>query len=85
MANQEHLDILKQGVEVWNEWREENEHVQIDLSSADLYGTNLSSADFSNASLSFANLIFADLHSANLSSANLKDALQPHLWRETRP
>ncbi len=49
MANQEHLDILKQGVEVWNEWREENEHVQIDLSSADLYGTNLSSADFSNA------------------------------------
>ena len=21
MANQEHLDILKQGVDVWNQWR----------------------------------------------------------------
>ncbi len=25
MANPEHLGILKQGVEVWNQWREENQ------------------------------------------------------------
>ena len=24
MANPEHLEILKQGVDVWNKWREEN-------------------------------------------------------------
>jgi len=36
MANQEQLDILKQGVEVWNEWRAENLGVHIDLREADL-------------------------------------------------
>lgn len=34
MANQEHLDIVKQGVEVWNQWREENPDVRPDLSDA---------------------------------------------------
>ena len=24
MANQEHLDILKQGVEFWNQWRKQD-------------------------------------------------------------
>ena len=28
MANSEHLNILKQGVKVWNEWREENPEVE---------------------------------------------------------
>ena len=30
MANQEQLSILKQGVDVWNKWREENPHTIID-------------------------------------------------------
>jgi hypothetical protein len=38
MANEEQLQlaILKQGVEVWNKWRRENCHVEIDLNEADL-------------------------------------------------
>ena len=32
MANQEHLDILKQGVEVWNKWRKEYPKINPDLS-----------------------------------------------------
>jgi hypothetical protein len=31
MANPEHLEILKQGVEAWNEWREKNPDIEPDL------------------------------------------------------
>ena len=31
IANQEHLDILKQGVKTWNQWREEHLDVLPDL------------------------------------------------------
>jgi hypothetical protein len=30
MANEEQLAILRQGVEVWNEWRKANAHAEID-------------------------------------------------------
>ena len=36
MANPEHLEILKQGVEVWNKWQQENPKIQPDLRDADL-------------------------------------------------
>ena len=36
MANQEQLDILKQGVKVWNQWREEHPDIQPELSVANL-------------------------------------------------
>lgn len=38
MANEEHLRILKQGAEVWNQWRQENLEIKPDLSEANLYG-----------------------------------------------
>jgi|GEM_PF-1482060 len=41
MANQEHIDIVKQGTEAWNEWRLRNPDVVPDLSGADLRGINL--------------------------------------------
>jgi len=28
MANKEHLDILKQGVQVWNDWRKANPKIK---------------------------------------------------------
>jgi hypothetical protein len=31
MSNEEHLAILKQGVEAWNEWREKNFTEKINL------------------------------------------------------
>jgi hypothetical protein len=40
MANPEHLSILKQGVEAWNEWRRAN-YIKPDLSRADLRDANL--------------------------------------------
>ena len=80
MANEEHFAILKQGVEVWNNWREENPEIKPDLSEADLTETDLRGVNFKKAflmraNLSEANLIDAFLMRANLSEANLSGAV----------
>ena len=74
MANQEHLDILKRGVGVWNAWREKNPDVKPDLREADLRESDLREADLSGADLSGAHLSGANLSGANLSGANLSEA-----------
>ncbi len=89
MANPEHLKILKQGVEAWNDWRKENSGVRPDLSGADLVravlswanlveaglrGADLSQADLSEADLGGADLSQADLSQADLGGAGLRGA-----------
>lgn len=74
MANRQHLNTLKQGVDAWNQWRKENPDIQPDLREAALASANLSKANLSSANLDEANLRSADLHEANLSGANLKEA-----------
>lgn len=79
MANPEHLEILKQGVEKWNQWREDNSEVipalsGAYLSKANLLEANLSRANLSEADLRWADLIRADLYQANLSEATLSEA-----------
>lgn len=88
MANEEHVALLKSGVEAWNRWREANPDVRPDLSEAklstrrhplDLRGINLRGADVSEACLSGADLRDADLRKtlfkdANLTGANLGGA-----------
>jgi hypothetical protein len=74
MANPEHLEILKQGVEKWNQWRKDNSVEKLDLSNADLRraylrGASLNGADFNKANLIGANLTEVDLIGANLSEA----------------
>ena len=82
MANQEHLDILKQGVETWNQWRKEHIDIQPDLSGADLIEANLSEADLREANLSYVSLYKADLSYAGLIEANLykADLIEAKLW-----
>lgn len=82
MANLEHLSILRQGVETWNQWREVNPHLIPDLYDADLrnyplQGANLSRVVLGKTSLSLAhlqgaNLFQADLYEADLFRANLE-------------
>ncbi len=72
MANPEHLKILKQGVEVWNKWREENPDTKVDLREADLSGGHFSGINFFAADLSEAKLIGANLSNAQLSKAHLR-------------
>lgn len=71
MANKEHLAILMQGVDVWNEWRRNNPDVRPDLSGANLSEADLRRADLSKAYLAGARLFGANLGGANLSGANL--------------
>jgi len=81
MANQEHVMLLKQGVEQWNKWRVQYPEIRVNLSDADLTGFNLNEANFrgsdlrrtnlSGANLWKANLGVVDLRGANLSGANL--------------
>jgi uncharacterized protein YjbI with pentapeptide repeats len=88
MANEEHLTLLRQGILVWNGWREEHPDIRPDLSNADLSGmdlnaanlqeANLREADLSraliDANLRKANLFMANLSGANLTCANLREA-----------
>lgn len=83
MANQDHLDLLKQSVESWNAWKithpaaldlTEANLSKSELAGADLRGANLSRADLNRADLRGANLSRADLRQADLRGANLSDA-----------
>lgn len=74
MANEEHLAILKQGVDAWNEWRYENTRVYPDLRGAELDGVDLNAANLWYAYLHRANLREANLRGADLYNANLSGA-----------
>ena len=75
MANPEHLAILKQGVEAWNKWREENPEVRWpDLYGAYLHGEDFSGINFNQVNLNHTNLEGVVLSKANLTFAQLKSA-----------
>ena len=81
MANEEQLSILKQGVDAWNRWRNENFRADIDLSNIDIHGlyllldgVNFSKANFRGATLNKAHLLGANLSNANLDGCDLRAA-----------
>ncbi|MDE5082293.1 MAG: pentapeptide repeat-containing protein [Trichodesmium sp. St18_bin1] len=74
MANREHLKILEQGIDIWNEWRKKNDDVIPDLSQSDLSKANLSRANLNQATLSEADLFRVNLSRASLIGANLRRA-----------
>ncbi len=73
--------VLKQGAEVWNQWRQSNSEIKIDfskanlsrldLSNVNLKGAKLNQVNFREAKLSGANLIGAFLNNADLRGASL--------------
>jgi hypothetical protein len=38
MPNNEHLALIKQGIDAWNNWRQQNDWIDPDLSGANLSG-----------------------------------------------
>lgn len=89
VADLTHLAELRKGVDSWNQWRECDNSIHVnlsgaflrktmlrraDLNDANLSGANLSGADLSRTRLRKANLSGADLSGANLSGADLSEA-----------
>ena len=84
MPNNEHLEIIKRAIGVWNWWRQQNPHVKPDFKEADLSGVYLSGANLRNAEFTgadlrraqfrYAALVDADLRYASLGGANLTGA-----------
>jgi hypothetical protein len=74
MANEEHLAILRQGVEVWNRWKSKNRKIQPDFEGADFREAYLSGANLREAILRKALLRRAGLRDVNLQGAYLGGA-----------
>jgi len=83
MADEKCLKILKQGVEAWNNWREELvgnlDFPYIDLTAADLSGAsfraaNLLGVDFTRALLQKADFTRCNLTGADFTEASLQGA-----------
>jgi len=89
MTNEQHLSIINQGLDTWNEWIKNNPEETPDLFQADLRGkqlpgihlqkanlkeAKLQSSNLSNAVLNDANLQKAKLQEANLQRSNLENA-----------
>lgn len=74
MANPRHLQILKRGIKVWNEWRRNHPKIEPDLHRANLVDTDFAGANFRGANLSRVNLCHAKLNRANLIGADLTRA-----------
>ena len=79
MSDSEHLRILRQGVIIWNQWRQEHADIcpdlhDLSLAALDLRGVNLSGANLSGANLSKANLVEANFAEADLRGADLRGA-----------
>jgi uncharacterized protein YjbI with pentapeptide repeats len=79
MAQSEQLAKLREGVPIWNKWRQEHPDVAIDLAGAhlakaDLRGVQLPGAGLAQAILDGADLSGADLTGAHLAAAFLTRA-----------
>jgi uncharacterized protein YjbI with pentapeptide repeats len=87
MAHEEHLGILKQGVDRWNEWRRKEAWITPDLSNANLHWMPdlkaeprlhprkpIPVSNLAGVNFSKTNLCGANLRHVNLTGANLTEA-----------
>jgi uncharacterized protein YjbI with pentapeptide repeats len=71
MANPGHLDLVRDRIEHWNDWRRKNTRILPDFAGADLAELNLAGANLAKADLTEARLAGANLSGANLTRAKL--------------
>jgi hypothetical protein len=75
MANPKHVELLKQGVDVWNKWREENQDIRpnlcgVDIRKEQIKGTSLQVEGVNGAYLESINFSNTDLTSAHLEGCD---------------
>lgn len=74
MANPKHLEILRQGVQAWNEWRKHNPQTIPDLSRTDLSTWTFAGFELNNVNLNAANLFGVTFANSNLNESTLRGA-----------
>lgn len=84
MANQEHVEILKQSKRHWDQWRTKNPLLnpdlrQLEISHAGFDGRQLEYCDFTasefrNVSFHFADLSFSDFNHVTLENVDISEA-----------
>jgi uncharacterized protein YjbI with pentapeptide repeats len=74
MPSSEHFEIVNQGVDAWNKWREVNPEIEPDLSDVDLSEKKLNNANFGDTDLRRSDLTNTDFRGANLVRADLRAA-----------
>ncbi len=72
MITIDYLELIEQGVDAWNRWREEHPDENPELESAYLFEKSLQGINFRSANLSRACLIGTNLQGADLTGADLK-------------
>ncbi len=75
LPDSEHLELIRQGTEVWNKWRKENPKIKPNLTGVDLKGLDLSGINLSGTQLTGAKMTGCILTRANLSKACLREAI----------
>lgn len=71
MVNRKHLKILKEGVDVWNNWRSNNPEIEPDLKGANLQNLDLANINLSKTDIRSVNFIKTNLQGANLTDAKI--------------
>ena len=78
MADKEHVKRIRQGANVWNDWRSQKfvvpDFTGADFSGFDFSWMDLEDADFSAANISKADFFAAQLHGAVFDEADLSEA-----------
>lgn len=74
MANDEHVEVVRQGAEAVAEWGRLHPGVRLDLSGAQLSRAHLQNADLTDSHLAGANLLQANLIGAQLSGADMSES-----------
>jgi len=74
MSNAKHFEIVKQGVQAWNDWREDNPEIEPDLSESDLGNMKLNNANLNDTDLRRSDLRNTDFRDASLVRADLRAA-----------